>query len=53
MSSRFAQEKFIFPGKEKKKKPTHTVEKSCKVNNLEMERRLQQILGTKFSYFSK
>lgn len=50
MSFRFAQGKFIFP---KKKKTLRTVEKSCKVNNLEMERSLQQILGTKFSYFAK
>lgn len=51
MSFRFAQGKFIFP--EKKKKTLRTVEKSCKVNNLEMERSLQQILGMKFSYFAK
>lgn len=48
MSSKFAQEKFIFPWKK-----TWTVEKSYKVNSLEMEGGLQQILGTKFSYFAK
>lgn len=48
MSSKFAQEKFYFSLKK-----IWTVEKSYKVNCLEMEGGLQQILGTKFSYFAK